>query len=153
MRTFWIITIGLFAIGAAISVSSAANAQELPVILTADSITGEFVGKVNSNTDDPRIVRVCLYRIDANSPDPTAEFACLPAASGRAPLANEVSPSGLGMVFEIPFTTTLVESQDQLFTARNIALDPSGELMSDPAARSARIPGPLGRPIFVVPSP
>lgn len=150
-RNLWILAICLLAISASALFPSAGQAQSF--VLEPDAVTGEFVAKVNSAIDDPRLTRVCLYRIDVNSPDPTAEFACLPAASGRPVEAGEEAPSGVGMVFDIPFTVTLVSGQDQVFTARNIATDPNGELMSDPSVVTGRIPGLLGRPMFVVPAP
>ena len=148
--------IGLFIIGCALSFSAGlAHSQVVdPVILSPDSVTGSFMATASSNTDDPRIVRICLFRIDSNSPDPAAEFACLPVTSGRPATAAE-DPTGVmaGEVFDIPFSTVLVAGQDQLFVARNIASDLSGELVSVDSANTGRIPAMIGAPLFLVKAP
>ena len=155
-RILMILTVGLFALGWVLMISSAADAQTTdPVVLTPDSVTGEFRAKLSSATDDARLVRVCIFRIDANSPDPDAEFACLPASAGRDATPSE-DPTGTapGQIFEIPFTTVLVAGEDQIFTARNIAEDPdAGVLVSANSVNSGRIPARLGPPLFVVEAP
>lgn len=130
----------------------AAHAQSVPpmIVLTPDTVTGELRAKVNSNIDDARVVRVCMFRIDQNSPDPLAEVACADMASGRAPTAEEAGPSGVGMIYEIPFSSVFVAGQDQLFVARNIADVGGGiEISSLDSLNSALIPQAVGQPVFI----
>jgi hypothetical protein len=153
-RLFWILSVGLFAIGLTLAISTAANAQApSPIILAPDSLTGTFTASANTAHDDIRIERVCLYRVDQFSPDQTAEFACAQVTAGRPAVGNEVSPNGEGVVVDIEFVTVLVPGEDQLFVARNIAVDIGGEIMSQPSGNNARIPGIPGAPMFVIPAP
>lgn len=125
------------------------------VVLQPDVVTGEFRAKVATNTDDQRLSRVCLYRIDSNSPDPEAEVTCQPAILGRAPNLVE-SPDGSlpGLIFEIPFNTVLVAGQDQLFTARSFGDIGGGvEISSVNATNSAFIPSAIGPPMFIIRAP
>ena len=131
--------------------SRSASAQT--VVLTPNEVTGEFTAKVNSATDDIRIDRVCLYRIDVNSPDPTAEFACQLVGDGSIPLAGEEAPNFEGLVYNIAFTTVLVPGESQKFVARNVASDIGGELMSEPTADFALIPARPTSPVFLIVSP
>jgi len=132
---------------------AASTAFGQTVVLHPNEVTGEFTAKVNSATNDIRIDRVCLFRIDANSPDPTEEFACQLVGDGSIPLAGEEAPSFEGLVYNITFTTVLVPGESQKFVARNIASDIGGELVSAPTADFALIPARPTSPIFLIVSP
>jgi hypothetical protein len=133
--------------------ASTAFGQANDVTLAPDTVTGTFVAHVNTATDDIRVDRVCLYRIDAASPDPTTEFACALRLDARAPTEEEAAPNGEGLVYEITFTTVLVPGVDQSFVARNIATDIGGEIMSDMSENQAHIPGRPFTPVFVIRAP
>jgi hypothetical protein len=123
------------------------------VILTPDEVTGEFTARANTNTDDIRLDRTCLYRVDVYSPDPTVPVVCTFTVDGREPLPGEESPSGEGVVVDMVFTTVLVSGQNQRFVVRNIALDVGGELESENGSNSGLITSRPGAPFFVIVSP
>jgi hypothetical protein len=137
--------------------SNSASAQN--VLLTPDSLTGEFTARANTATDDIRLDRVCLYRIDSNSPDPVTEFACASVGTGRTPTASEAAPNGEGVVVDITFTTTLVVGENQEFVARNIAQDfdssmsTFSDIQSDPSSNLARIVARPFSPVFIIIAP
>lgn len=145
-----IIVMALLTLLFAATDASAQGAPDL-IVLTPDSVSGEFVATVNSAVNDSRVARVCIFRIDSNSPDPLAEVACVDAGLGSAPTPEQAAPSGEGMVYSIPFSTALVAGQDQLFTARNIADIGGGqEISSLNATNSALIPSAVGPPMFII---
>ncbi len=140
----------------ALTITNAAHAQTQPlIVLIPDTITGQVEAKLNSNTDDTRLVEVCIHRIDQNSPDPEAKVGCAPYATGQVPLdASEEAPSGEGLVYRIPFTVVLIPNQDQIFVARNYADVGGGTiLVSADSANSALLPQPVSPPIFIVRAP
>ncbi len=145
-----ILTVCLFA-------ATEANAQGVfpdPIVLTPDKVTGELTVKLNSATDDVRITRICLYRIDQFSPDVDAEVACVDVSLGSTPKPEEVAPSGEGMVYSIPFTTAFIVGQDQLFTARNIASFGAGqEISSVNSVNTALIPSLVAPPMWLYVGP
>ncbi len=140
---------------ALITMANSAGAQiSDPIILTPDSVTGEYTAKLNSNTDDPRLVEVCLFRIDHFHPTPETPIACTPRATGRAPLAGEESPSGNGLVYFIPFASALIPGQDQLIVARNRADVGGGTIIESPNSdNSVLLPQPLVSPMFLIEAP
>jgi hypothetical protein len=144
----------LMAVAAAsvLFVSSAAFGQET-IMLLPDKVSGDFTATVNSSTDDARLDRVCLYRVDHKSLDPMAEFACVAIDTGVAPNPGQEAESGEGLVYTITFQTNLVAGENQAFIARNIAIDTGVQILSDPSSNFARIPArPIG-PKFVIVSP
>lgn len=123
------------------------------VILTPDEVTGEFTARANTATDDIRLDRTCLYRVDVFSPDPTVPVVCTFVTEGRAPLVGEEAPSGEGVVVDMVFTTVLVPGQNQRFVVRNVAIDVGGELESENGPNSGLITSRPGAPFFVIVSP
>lgn len=149
--TFQVLTFAVVAATAFFIFSGKASAQN--VVLHPDAVSGEFTAKVNSATDDIRIERVCIYRIDENSPDPAAEVACNLVGDGAVPLADEEAPNFEGLVYNITFTTTLVPGENQVFVARNVATDIGGEIASEPSSNTGIIPGRPLSPVFIIVSP
>jgi hypothetical protein len=129
---------------------TASSAFSQTIILQPDEVTGAFTARVNTNTDDFRLERVCLYRTDVNSADPAAEFACSLVSTGRAPEPDEVVPSGEGVVVDITFTTALIPGQNQEFVVRNIAFDIGGEIASEAGPNGGIIPARPFSPVFII---
>lgn len=153
-RVFAILGLALFIL-TMINIGTS-HAQTSPlVILTPDVITGQVTAKLNSTTNDARLIEVCVHRIDQNSPDPAAKVACAARDTGSVPLdSSEEAPSGEGLVYYIPFTVTMVPGQDQIFVARNYADVGGGAIIvSADSANSALLPQPIAPPLFIVRAP
>ncbi len=121
------------------------------VLLTPDSVTGELSVRLTTSTDDARIVRTCLYRIDSNSPDPFAEVVCGSFQGGEPMDPNDLTKGFIGV---LTWNTVLVPSEDQLYTARNFADVGDGmEIVSSDSANSGLLPRPVMAPLFIVRAP
>ena len=145
----WIVSIFVMAL---MFTATSAFAQGAPiVVLTPDSVTGEVTVRLSTEPDDVRYSRTCLFRIDANSPDPLAEVVCGSFKSGEP--TDPADPTK-GFIGTLTWTTVLVPSQDQVYVARNFADIGGGmEIVSPDSANSGLLPQPITAPLFVVRSP
>ena len=131
-------------------ITTQATAQTVPLILlTPDAVTGEVTFRANTNVDDARVVETCVYRVDANSPDPSTPVACALVTSGIPPEPHEQTPSEEGVVVSIVATIPILP-EDQTFGLRNVRAIEGQPIQSELSANSAVLPFAIVAPLFIV---
>lgn len=139
-------------IGLAFPITSPAHANHVQplVIGTPDVVTKDVVFKVNTNTNDSRLVEVCVYRTDINSPDVFTAVACEPITNGRQPISAEIMHTNEGMVVEIPYHVgDMIPGEDQYFGVKNVA-SVDGVKFTSPYGNQGMIPHEVPDPVFIV---
>ena len=132
---------------------ASANHVKPLVIRTPNVVTKDVIFKVNTATDDSRLVKVCVYRTDINSPDVFTPVACLGVEFGRQPISAEIMHSNVGVVLEIPYNVgDMVPGQDQEFGVKNIA-SVDGVEFTSAYGNKGLIPHEVPEPIFIVKAP
>ena len=118
-------------------------------VLTPDAVTGQVEFHVNTNTNDARLTKTCVYRIDALSPDVDVPIACVDVSAGRAPVGSEISPSGEGVFLAIPAAVSIL-AEDQIFGVKNIATVAGVDVPSIIGPNTTVLPMGVVAPLFVV---
>jgi hypothetical protein len=146
LLTFAIVALALIA-GAP---ASAVHVAPL-IVVQPDQITGQMKFKVNTGTNDPRVVKTCVVRIDQNG-DPAVDLGCVDTSTGRAPVGDEILHNGEGVVVEIIVDVVMIANEDQLYSFRNYA-DVGGGLLvaSELSENAGLLPQLTPPPIFLGP--